>query len=134
MPFPNKTISHFALTDSLLRYAGKYQKNIVHFWPTINLVILGMMDTKLPYFKDALAVLEGYGQPYIVRNSGGLAVVGDEGVLNFSLILPEDPQQKMPINTGYDYMMQLINDALKPFGKKVLLTKLKILIVLEITI
>lgn len=125
MPFPNKTISHFALTDSLLRYAGKYQKNIVHFWPTINLVILGMMDTKLPYFKDALAVLEGYGQPYIVRNSGGLAVVGDEGVLNFSLVLPEDPQQKMPINTGYDYMMQLINDALKPFGKKSLAYEIK---------
>ena len=125
MPFPNKTISHFALTDSLLHYAGKYQKNIVHFWPTINLVILGMMDTKLPYFKDALAVLKRYEQPYIVRNSGGLAVVGDAGVLNFSLILPEDPQQKMAINTGYEYMMQLINDALKQFGKTSLAYEIK---------
>ena len=53
MPFTNKTISHFALTDSLLRYVGKYKKNSLHFWPTSNLVILGMMDTKLPYFKDA---------------------------------------------------------------------------------
>lgn len=26
MPFSNQTISHFALTDSLLRYVGKYQK------------------------------------------------------------------------------------------------------------
>lgn len=117
MPFANQTISHFALTDSLLRYAGKYQKNILHFWPTSNLVILGMMDTKLPYFKDALAVIERYDQSYIVRNSGGLAVVGDDGVLNFSLILPEDPSQKMAINTGYDYMLQLINDSLKQFGK-----------------
>lgn len=117
MPFANQTISHFALTDSLLRYAGKYQKNILHFWPTSNLVILGMMDTKLPYFKDALAVIERYAKPYIVRNSGGLAVVGDDGVLNFSLILPEDPQQKMAINTGYDYMLQLINDSLKQYGK-----------------
>lgn len=117
MPFANQTISHFALTDSLLRYAGKYQKNILHFWPTSNLVILGMMDTKLPYFKDALAVIEQYAKPYIVRNSGGLAVVGDDGVLNFSLILPEDPQQKMAINTGYDYMLQLINDSLKQYGK-----------------
>jgi len=117
MPFANQTISHFALTDSLLHYAGKYQKNILHFWPTSNLVILGMMDTKLPYFKDALEVIDRYAHPYIVRNSGGLAVVGDEGVLNFSLILPEDPKQKMTINTGYEYMLQLINDSLKPYGK-----------------
>lgn len=117
MPFTNKTISHFALTDSLLRYVGKYKKNSLHFWPTSNLVILGMMDTKLPYFKDALEVIKNYNHSFIVRNSGGLAVVGDEGVLNFSLILPEDTQQKMPINTGYDYMLQLINETIKPFGK-----------------
>ena len=117
MPFSNQTISHFALTDSLLRYVGKYQKNILHFWPTSNLVILGMMDTKLPYFKDALEVIKSYGQPYIVRNSGGLAVVGDEGVLNFSLILPESLEQKMSIDTGYEYMFQLINDSIKQYGK-----------------
>lgn len=117
MPFTNKTISHFALTDSLLRYVGKYKKNSLHFWPTSNLVILGMMDTKLPYFKDALEVIKNYNHSFIVRNSGGLAVVGDEGVLNFSLILPEDTQQKMPINAGYEFMLQLINEAIKPFGK-----------------
>ncbi len=125
MPFANKAISHFALTDSLLRYAGKYQKNILHFWPTSNLVILGMMDTKLPYFKDALEVIDRYAHPYIVRNSGGLAVVGDEGVLNFSLILPEDPKQKMTINTGYEHMLQLINDSLKDYGKKSLAYEIK---------
>ena len=117
MPFTNKTISHFALTDSLLRYVGKYKKNSLHFWPTSNLVILGMMDTKLPYFKDALEIIKNYDHSFIVRNSGGLAVVGDEGVLNFSLILPEHPQQKMPINTGYEFMFHLINEAIKPFGK-----------------
>ena len=125
MPFANQTISHFALTDSLLHYAGKYQKNILHFWPTSNLVILGMMDTKLPYFKDALEVIDRYAHPYIVRNSGGLAVVGDEGVLNFSLILPEDPKQKMTINTGYEHMLQLINDSLKDYGKKSLAYEIK---------
>ncbi|WP_035054572.1 lipoate--protein ligase family protein [Carnobacterium pleistocenium] len=125
MPFANQTISHFALTDSLLRYAGKYQKNILHFWPISNLVILGMMDTKLPYFKDALDVIERYSYPYIVRNSGGLAVVGDEGVLNFSLILPENPKQKMTINAGYEYMLQLINDSLKSYGKTCLAYEIK---------
>ncbi|UDE96182.1 hypothetical protein LHA31_05665 [Carnobacterium viridans] len=31
MPFTNKTISHFALTDSLLHYVGKYKKIVCIF-------------------------------------------------------------------------------------------------------
>ena len=40
MPFENQTISHFALTDSLMQFAGKRQQYLLHFWPTKNLVIL----------------------------------------------------------------------------------------------
>ena len=43
----------------------------------------------------------------IVRNSGGLAVVLDEGVLNLSLVFPER-DRKIEINRGYDTMWDLI--------------------------
>lgn len=108
MPFKNQTISHFALTDSLLKYVGQHQITVAHFWPTTDLVILGMLDTKLPYLADALDKIKEHRHRYIVRNSGGLAVVGDEGVLNFSLILPETPDNRISINEGYDRMLYLI--------------------------
>ena len=119
MPFKNQTISHFALADVLLARAGKHQEPIIHFWPTSNLIILGMMDTKLPYFSKALDVLKDAGTNYIVRNSGGLAVVGDDGILNFSIILPEKDNQRIPIDEGYSIMLLLIHLALQPYGKTI---------------
>lgn len=117
MPFKNKFISHFALSDALMASVGRYQQPMVHFWPTSNLVILGMMDTKLPHFSDALSVLKAAGKDTIVRNSGGLAVVGDEGVLNFSIILPE--RERIPIKEGYAIMLLLVDMALKQYGKTI---------------
>lgn len=119
MPFKNQTISHFALADVLLARAGKHQEPIIHFWPTSNLIILGMMDTKLPYFSKALDVLKDAGTNYIVRNSGGLAVMGDDGILNFSIILPEKDNQRIPIDEGYSIMLLLIHLALQPYGKTI---------------
>ena len=119
MPFENQTISHFALTDSLMQFAGKRQQYLLHFWPTKNLVILGMMDTKLPYLEDGLAVLKQAEEDFIVRNSGGLAVVSDEGVLNFSIILPEKQDERLSINEGYKQMLQLIQSTFSSYGKKI---------------
>lgn len=120
MPFKNQSISHFALSDSLTTMIGKQQTNAaLHFWTTSHLVILGMMDTKLPHFSDGLAVLNALNQPYIVRNSGGLAVASDAGVLNFSLIFPEETDSRVTINEGYDYMFRLICDTFKEYGKKI---------------
>jgi octanoyl-[GcvH]:protein N-octanoyltransferase len=52
-----------------------------------------------------------------VRNSGGLAVVLDEGVLNFSLIFPEN-EQKIEINRGYDAMWELVQLMFSDFPVK----------------
>lgn len=119
MPFHNQTISHFALTDALLAYAGAHNQPILHFWPTTNLIILGMMDTKLPHFEEALHILEEDNKDFIVRNSGGLAVVGDEGVLNFSIILPETGDKRLVIDDGYAIMLLLIHNALKSYGQTI---------------
>lgn len=120
MPFKNQTISHFALADSLMTHIGKQQQPAaLHFWPTQNLMILGMMDTKLPYFSTGIKVIQSYGQDYIVRNSGGLAVVGDAGVLNFSLVFPEEPADRISIDEGYDYMFRLIKEVFKEYDQTI---------------
>ena len=51
--------------------------------------------------------LRTQGYSPIVRNSGGLAVVLDEGVLNVSIILPE-AKQAIDIPTGYEVMLAFV--------------------------
>lgn len=112
MPFEEAGETHFALVDTFLKDAGAHDKYILHFWPTQRQVFLGMMDTKLPYLGDGLSEIEQNGYDYIVRNSGGLAVVGDEGVLNLSLIIPMSEENSLSIDEGYDLLLDLLNDAL----------------------
>ena len=110
MPMEDNGISHFALVDSLMNEAGRHKKSMLHFWPTKNLVFLGMQDTKLPYFSDALAIFEENKYDYIVRNSGGLGVVSDQGILNISLIIPNEDMDDISIDDGYEIMYSLVQD------------------------
>ncbi|MCC5895350.1 MAG: lipoate--protein ligase family protein [Alkalibacterium sp.] len=104
----------FALTDAFIKEAGDTSQPILHFWQTPPLIILGMMDTKLPFLNEALPSFATYSYPYIVRNSGGLAVVGDEGVLNFSMVFPEG-DHRLPIDEAYSRMHQVIQLAFSSF-------------------
>src|SRR5699024_5785985 len=102
-----------ALTDALITYAGAHEQPLLHFWQTDPLVILGMMDTKIGQFKQALPVFYKYHHRVIVRNSGGLAVVSDPGVLNVSLIYPSK-EERLSIDRGYEYMLDFIQETFYP--------------------
>lgn len=102
--------AHFALTDALITYAGENDQPILHFWQTPPLVILGMMDTKITHFNEALSVIEDSEHDYIIRNSGGLAVIGDPGVLNVSLIY-SSKTNRIAIDTGYQFMLDFIRET-----------------------
>lgn len=114
MPYKkDQSFAHFALTDALITYAGAHEQPLLHFWQTDPLVILGMMDTKIGQFKQALPVFEEYQHQVIVRNSGGLAVVSDPGVLNVSLIYPSK-EERLSIDRGYEYMLDFIQETFYP--------------------
>ena len=66
----------------------------------------------------------------IVRNSGGLAVVLDEGVLNISLIFPET-EKGIDINRGYDTMWQLIQNMFAEYPSRLKQGKSSVLIARE---
>ncbi|MGG1398829.1 lipoate--protein ligase family protein [Bacillus salipaludis] len=83
-------------------------------WVHHNTVVLGIQDTRLPFLEQGRQYLEQEGFRSIVRNSGGLAVVLDEGVLNISLILPET-EKGIDINRGYDTMWHLIQQMFADF-------------------
>jgi octanoyl-[GcvH]:protein N-octanoyltransferase len=108
-------LQSFAMDDTLCTAVGAAQSDpAARSWVHHQTVVLGIQDTKLPFLSEALSTLEEAGYQYIVRNSGGLAVVLDEGVLNLSLVFP-DSEKGIDINRGYDAMWLLVQAMFKDF-------------------
>ncbi|EMF0275937.1 lipoate--protein ligase family protein [Enterococcus hirae] len=97
----------FALTDILTEYSKKNNQNFLHFWQYEQTVILGMKDTRTPYFHEGTQELRKAGYQPIVRNAGGLGIISDQGVLNISLIFPQNEQEKISIDAAYEKMLTL---------------------------
>ena len=78
----------FAFDDTFSESVGREESsNIVRTWIHQHVVILGIHDSRLPFLSDGIRYLtEEQGYNAIVRNSGGLGVVLDQGILNISLI------------------------------------------------
>ncbi|MCH1626171.1 lipoate--protein ligase family protein [Ferdinandcohnia quinoae] len=105
----------FAMDDTLCASVGRKESpSTARSWVHHNTIVLGIQDTKLPYLKDGVRLLESHGYRVIVRNSGGLAVVLDEGVLNISLLFP-DTEKGIDINRGYDAMLELVRKMLAEY-------------------
>lgn len=103
-------LQSFGMDDCLCASVGAgMSPATARAWVHHNTIVLGIQDTKLPYLKEGLCFLEKKGYQYIVRNSGGLAVVLDQGVLNLSLIFKET-EKGIDINRGYDAMLELIEE------------------------
>ncbi|ARY92508.1 MULTISPECIES: biotin/lipoate A/B protein ligase family protein [Lacticaseibacillus] len=99
----------FAHTNALLAHPELHPPLMLHFWTAEQTVILGMQDLKLPQFGHGLPVLASDHYGVFVRNSGGLAVIADSGVLNVSLFLPNE--DNLSIDTAYDMMTALFRTA-----------------------
>ncbi|OLN24205.1 octanoyltransferase [Domibacillus antri] len=101
-------IHSFAADDAITTAVGAGESPATaRAWVHHDTVVLGIQDTKLPFLKEGVQVLEDAGFRVIVRNSGGLAVMLDEGVLNLSLIMP-DTEKGIDIDRGYEAMYALI--------------------------
>ncbi|MCY7946013.1 biotin/lipoate A/B protein ligase family protein [Bacillus atrophaeus] len=109
----------FAMDDTLCASVGKgLSPATARSWVHHQTIVLGIQDTRLPYLEDGVRLLENEGYRVIVRNSGGLAVVLDEGVLNISLIF-EDQKKGIDIDRGYEAMVELIKRMLKSYEAKI---------------
>lgn len=109
-----ESMTSFAIDDALaLSIGDKASPATIRLWIHDQTVVLGIPDSRMPYIKDGLDFLRSKNQNVIIRNSGGLAVALDSGVLNLSLILSNDT--KVSIHTGYDVMTSFIKDLLKDY-------------------
>lgn len=101
-------LESFAMDDTLCQLVGQLQSSAtVRTWVHDHTVVLGIQDHRLPFVQEGIDLLKARGYNAIVRNSGGLAVVLDSGVLNISVILSEQ-HKSIDINTGYDVMVDFI--------------------------
>ncbi|SFC20646.1 octanoyl-[GcvH]:protein N-octanoyltransferase [Bacillus sp. OV322] len=109
-------LQSFAMDDTLCASVGGGDSSAsARAWVHHRTIVLGIQDTKLPFLENGLKILGEKGYQVIVRNSGGLAVALDEGVLNLSLIFPET-ERKIEINRGYDAMFELVKCMFSDFG------------------
>jgi len=113
-----EALTSFAIDDSLAMSVGEYLSPLtIRLWIHDNTVVLGTPDSRMPYIEEGLNFLRSNQQNVVIRNSGGLAVALDSGVLNLSLILPNSNQ--VSIHTGYDIMTSFIKNLLKDYTTEI---------------
>ncbi|TCT26341.1 octanoyl-[GcvH]:protein N-octanoyltransferase [Melghiribacillus thermohalophilus] len=111
-------VDSFAIDDALCISVGEHlSPPAARLWVHDPAVILGIPDSRLPYLDEAVSFLEKNGFQVIIRNSGGLAVLLDQGVLNLSLIFPDARQ--LGIHDGYEAMVTFIRRVFAEEGKAI---------------
>ncbi|WNS75325.1 biotin/lipoate A/B protein ligase family protein [Bacillus sp. DTU_2020_1000418_1_SI_GHA_SEK_038] len=109
----------FGMDDTLCASVGSgMAPPTARAWVHRDTVVLGIQDTKLPFLEEGIGYLQNEGYHVIVRNSGGLAVVLDEGVLNLTLVFSES-DKGIDINRGYDAMWMLVKEMFSDFNKEI---------------
>ncbi|MEK5067275.1 lipoate--protein ligase family protein [Sporosarcina sp. FSL K6-1508] len=112
-------LESFAADDTLCHLVGQQMSApTVRTWVHDKTVVLGIQDHRLPYVAEGISMLETAGYNAIVRNSGGLAVVLDEGVLNISIVLSER-DSAIDIPAGYEVMLAFVRMLFPEAGKRI---------------
>lgn len=112
-------LESFAIDDTLCHLVGQNTSlPTIRTWVHHDAVVLGIQDHRLPYIQEGMTYLVSQGFEPIVRNSGGLAVVLDAGVLNISLVLSEH-DKKISINEGFELMVDFIRRLLPEAADKI---------------
>ena len=106
-----KVWESFAVDDALAESIHQGESGpVLRVWTHPDSVVLGIADTRVPYLFEAVRWLRDQGYQSIVRNSGGLAVALDEGVLNLSLLLNDSGS--MGIHESYRKMVRFVEALL----------------------
>lgn len=105
-------LTSFAVDDVLSLFARSGEAvPAIRLWVHPDTVVLGIPDSRLPYLEEGIRLLADRGYQTIVRNSGGLAVALDAGVLNMSLVLPD--VKEISIHDCYEAMVSFIRYILR---------------------
>lgn len=111
-------LTSFAIDDALtLSISNQQSPPAMRLWVHEDTVVLGIPDSRLPHIEAGVQLLADSGYKAVIRNSGGLAVALDQGVLNISLILPH--VKKISIHDGYEAMFHFIQYMLRDLTNEI---------------
>lgn len=102
----------FSDTGAILKFVSENNQPVIHFWVTPPTVILGMQDKRLSNLTAGLDMLSEKNYLFYLRNSGGLGVVTDSGILNFTIFLPD--KDNLLIDDAYEKMYTILKESFSP--------------------
>lgn len=109
-PFTAST--SFAIDDTLAESVNSGASSpTMRLWVHPDTIVLGIIDGRLPYLEDGVRYLRTQGYRAIIRNSGGLAVALNDGVLNMSLVIPG--VEHISIYEAYEAMVRFVQYMLR---------------------
>ncbi|PAF18866.1 octanoyltransferase [Terribacillus saccharophilus] len=115
---PEQAMASFAIDDALAISVGEnLAPPTARLWVHDRTIMLGIPDSRLPYIKEGISYLQEKGYKAVVRNSGGLAVLLDKGVVNLSFIFPD--AKHIGIHDGYQAMVSFIQYIFQDLTDKI---------------
>lgn len=115
---PYTALSSFAIDDALATSVSEHESSpVMRLWVHPKTIVLGIPDGRVPHLADGVNVLKEENYHVIIRNSGGLAVALDEGVLNLSLVLPD--VKHISIHDCYEAMTSFVQYTLRDLTDKI---------------
>lgn len=115
---PYTALTSFAIDDALaLSVSDSHTPPVMRLWVHPETIVLGIPDARLPYIEEGVKFLASHGYHIVVRNSGGLAVALDGGVLNISLIIPG--VKHISIHDCYEAMVSFVQFMLRDLTDKI---------------
>ena len=109
-PAKEQSFLPFALTDIFTEFVHSNHIEIIHFWQVENTFILGMKDTRTPFVEKGIKKIVEHSYVPVIRNSGGLGVIADEGILNISYLFPKTADSAST-DHAYEKMVSLTQQA-----------------------
>lgn len=115
---PYNALTSFAIDDAIATAVSEGDSPpVFRLWSHPKTVVLGIPDGRLPFFEEAVAYLRKHNYEVIIRNSGGLAVVLDESVLNLSLVIPG--VKEISIHDAYDVMVHFVQHMFRDLTDRI---------------
>lgn len=123
---PGDVLYPFAWDEAVCRMVGEGRlPPLAHIWRHPSAMVLGLRDRRLPRAEQAMASLRSQGVSVAVRNSGGAAVPLDAGVVNLSLIYPNDGTGRLDFRPDFMRMAELIASAVRRWSERTLPGEIK---------
>ncbi len=110
--YQDSLLQAFLDQEALMLYSRDHHLRLLHAWRHPRGFLAGSRDASLSVWNDTVTRLQQQKFYVLVRPFGGLSIPVDLGVLNLTLILPEEPS----LDDAFEELANWLAHSLTPFG------------------